>query len=245
MPGRVDHRLRGSRSGWGARGIPPSWQSEVAHHERIRSLAFSLFDLASGSTAAGATSGANPPPVVGADSASLPPRWEHEDLVHAWWVQPGRVLAGEYPGHTEQPRAFEKLNVLVNRGVRTFVDLTTPANHLEPYQRLVEQIATNRNRELTILSHRIPDMSVTTHDHYDRIVADLRTASERGVAYVHCWGGIGRTGTVVGCLLADHGMAAGDVFTTIDTLRAGSSKEHMAAPQAEAQLEVIRERSTG
>ena len=165
--------------------------------------------------------------------------------MHAWWVQPGRVLAGEYPGHTEQPSAFEKLSVLVDRGVRTFVDLTTPADRLEPYNHLVEQIAANRNLQLKVLTHRIPDMSVTTHDHYDRIVADLHTASERGVAYVHCWGGIGRTGTVVGCLLADHGMAADDVFTTIDTLRAGSSKDHMAAPQAETQRQIIRERSTG
>ncbi len=22
------------------------------------------------------------------------PSWEHDDLIHAWWVIPGRVLAG-------------------------------------------------------------------------------------------------------------------------------------------------------
>jgi hypothetical protein len=25
-------------------------------------------------------------------------RWEHDEVLHAWWVEPGRLLAGEYPG---------------------------------------------------------------------------------------------------------------------------------------------------
>ena len=27
-----------------------------------------------------------------------------------------------------------------------------------------------------------------------------------GTVYVHCWGGVGRTGTVVGCWLVRHGI---------------------------------------
>lgn len=26
------------------------------------------------------------------------PTWPHDQLIHAWWVMPGRLLAGEYPG---------------------------------------------------------------------------------------------------------------------------------------------------
>ena len=25
-------------------------------------------------------------------------RWPHDETLHAWWVEPGRLLAGEYPG---------------------------------------------------------------------------------------------------------------------------------------------------
>src|SRR6476661_8703202 len=55
----------------------------------------------------------------------------------------------------------------------------------------------------------IPDVSVpseplmrATLDHID---AEL--AANRGV-YVHCFGGIGRTGTVIGCWLLRHGLAS-------------------------------------
>jgi protein-tyrosine phosphatase len=38
--------------------------------------------------------------------------------------------------------------------------------------------------------------------------------------YVHCWGGVGRTGTVIGCWLLRHGLAEpGDVLKVLMELR--------------------------
>ena len=40
-----------------------------------------------------------------------------------------------------------------------------------------------------------------------RILDDVDEAiAGGGLTYVHCWGGIGRTGTVVGCWLVRHGL---------------------------------------
>ena len=50
-------------------------------------------------------------------------------------------------------------------------------------------------------------------DDVDAALADGRTV------YVHCWGGIGRTGTVVGCWLMRHGLDEGDPIRRIATLR--------------------------
>ena len=33
--------------------------------------------------------------------------------------------------------------------------------------------------------------------------------------YVHCWAGVGRTGTVVGCLLREQGFAADEALALI------------------------------
>jgi protein-tyrosine phosphatase len=44
------------------------------------------------------------------------------------------------------------------------------------------------------------------------ILDTIDSAMQRKLAtYVHCWGGLGRTGTVVGCYVARHGIASGDV----------------------------------
>jgi len=44
-----------------------------------------------------------------------------------------------------------------------------------------------------------------------RILDQIDRGMEQNPAvYLHCWGGRGRTGTVVGCYLARHGMAVGE-----------------------------------
>ena len=56
----------------------------------------------------------------------------------------------------------------------------------------------------------IEDLSVPTLADMERILGaiDDELAAGRAV-YLHCWGGIGRTGTVVGCYLVRQGLTAG------------------------------------
>ena len=51
--------------------------------------------------------------------------WPHDDLLHAWWVEPGRLLAGEYPGALAPEKAARKLQLLFDAGIGSIVDLTT------------------------------------------------------------------------------------------------------------------------
>src|SRR3712207_6971239 len=50
----------------------------------------------------------------------------------------------------------------------------------------------------------------------------LFRSAEGGLPYVHCWGGIGRTGTVVGCYLVEHGMDGEQAIAAIAEWRAGT-----------------------
>ncbi len=64
----------------------------------------------------------------------------------------------------------------------------------------------------------IKDMSVPTIKLMMAILnfIDL-SLSENKIVYVHCWGGVGSTGTVVGCYLIWHGLAdKNNVFDKID-----------------------------
>ena len=64
--------------------------------------------------------------------------------------------------------------------------------------------------------------------------------AERPV-YVHCWGGKGRTGTVVGCYLARHAFASGErVLEMIRELRASVPGGGYDSPETERQREMVR-----
>ena len=58
--------------------------------------------------------------------------------------------------------------------------------------------------------------------------------------YVHCLGGLGRTGTVVGCYLARHGYAAGaSVLEAIRVLRKNTATGNLSSPETDQQIELV------
>jgi predicted protein tyrosine phosphatase len=168
--------------------------------------------------------------------------WAHDEFVHGYWVEPGRILAGEYPGHLDESRAARKLDLLLDHGIRIFVDLTHPVDGMAPYEPLLAQAAEARGLDLRRIHHPIPDMGVLDHTDYDAVVTTVREATTMGGVYVHCWGGIGRTATVVGCLLVDAGLGPHEALARIDELRSVTQKRATAAPQTRAQVDVILQR---
>ena len=121
---------------------------------------------------------------------------------NTYWVVAGRFLAGEYPGARDPAKAREKIGAFLQAGITTFIDLTE-AYELAPYEPWLAGTA--------VECHRFPirDASVpaAARDMREILAAiDRALAAGRNV-YVHCWGGIGRTGTVVACWLQNHGRS--------------------------------------
>ena len=56
---------------------------------------------------------------------------------------------------------------------------------------------------------------------------------------MHCWGGVGRTGTVVGCWLVRHGLDGGDPIAAIAQLRASIAGER-PSPETPGQAALVR-----
>ena len=52
--------------------------------------------------------------------------------------------------------------------------------------------------------------------------------------YVHCWGGTGRTGTVIGCWLVEQGRAK-DPIEALKSLRANCGKSSRRSPDTDDQ----------
>jgi protein-tyrosine phosphatase len=61
--------------------------------------------------------------------------------------------------------------------------------------------------------------------------------------YVHCWGGKGRTATVIGCHLIDGGLDYDATLAELRRLRAGTKKAGEAVLETAAQHEVLRDRA--
>lgn len=150
----------------------------------------------------------------------------------SYWVAPGELLAGKYPGTTDLVGP-SRLEALLAAGVTLFLDLTE-AHELDPYAFLLDG-------EVRHVRMPIPDMGVTTHEQMRRTL-DLidRERARRGTTYVHCWGGAGRTGTVVGCWLVRHGLDGEAALARIATLRADTPALWLDSPQTAEQRAMVR-----
>jgi Dual specificity phosphatase, catalytic domain len=120
-------------------------------------------------------------------------------LPNTYWVIPGRLLAGEYPGGADDTQARQRLARLHEAGVDSFVDLTEDGE-LRPYRHLLPKHADYLRS--AIVDTSVPNNVAQTQE----LLAAIRSAlaRERRV-YVHCRAGIGRTGLVMGCYLAEEG----------------------------------------
>jgi hypothetical protein len=129
----------------------------------------------------------------------------------SYWVAE-QLAAGEYPGATTEAGARAKVARFESAGITLFVDLTHPTDELESYE---PYVALARRAHHAIVDNDVPttrEMAATL-DTIDSALADGQTI------YVHCWGGIGRTGLVVGCWLVRHGRTYDEAIDLIRELR--------------------------
>jgi hypothetical protein len=124
-------------------------------------------------------------------------------LYNSYWVLPGRLLAGEYPGDKSDSKAAERITAMLAAGIDRYIDLTTAADNMRPYAELLERLSDGRARRL---SFGVRDMSIPDSTRVMTVILDAidRELDAGHAVYVHCWGGVGRTGTVIGCWLRRH-----------------------------------------
>ena len=119
-------------------------------------------------------------------------------LPNSYWVIPGRLLAGEHPSSLDQAEARARLGRLRLAGLNCYIDLTEPGEQPD-YRHLLAKRA-------EYLRSPIADTGVPLHvSQTQELLAAIRAALARkhGI-YVHCRAGIGRTGLVIGCFLAEE-----------------------------------------
>jgi hypothetical protein len=160
----------------------------------------------------------------------------------SYWVRRGRLLAGEYPRDWDDHISRLKLRRLLEAGVTTFLDLTQAGEYgLEPYAHLAKDEAAALGRGVTHQRMPIRDRGTPSAEGMRHILDTIDAALAEGeTVYVHCYGGIGRTGTVVGCYLVRHGMGGKEALEEMTRLRGDTPAGWVDSPETGAQQRMVR-----
>lgn len=235
---------------YGEEGIPPDWLDRLAMREMIAMFADQLLAVSRGEEV-------QPGSIEDHDLTAEVYKAAEKNVdsvpfERSYWVIPGKLLAGAYPGNPDFEKAEEKLQKFLDAGIRCFVDLTSPQDAnlygelLVPYRHLIEKAAAGRFK---IHYRRMPitDMDVPSQDEMRDILDIVDGAVFGGVpTYVHCLGGFGRTGTVIGCWLVRHGIERGKaVIDLIRKLRRNEPQASWESPQTAGQRRFILEWKPG
>ena len=168
-------------------------------------------------------------------------------IPNSYWVRPGQLLAGEYPMDWDNYMSRQKLRHLLQAGVTFFLDLTQAGEYgLQPYTPLLVEEAAALRREVKHQRMPIRDRGTPTQEEMVHILDTIDAVLEQGeTAYVHCYGGIGRTGTVIGCYLVRHGMSGEEALAEIAHLRQVTPVDWVTSPETRAQRQMVWNWSPG
>ena len=165
----------------------------------------------------------------------------------SYWVEPGRVLAGCYPGDKDQHVAENKLKGLIEAGVSRVINLmeADEVDHrgqsFAPYEGRLHEVAQQLARKVECHRFAIVDQSVPTVAGMVEILDFLDEAvGRREAVYVHCWGGRGRTGTVVAChLRRKRGLSATAALSLLTDLTQHNERAFWPTPEMQCQREFV------
>jgi len=173
---------------------------------------------------------------MSATEAAPPP------LPNSYWVEPGRILAGEYPAVADEDATLDRLRRLLDAGIDCFIDLTEPGER-EPYESFLPGPYSSRPvvyLRLPIRDHGLPE----TPEQMQQILDELEAALDEGRRiYLHCRAGIGRTNMVAGCWFAAGGAPGDAALARLNDRWKGSARSQSwpTVPETEAQSDYVRE----
>ena len=163
-------------------------------------------------------------------------------IPETYWVLPDQFLAGEYPAlRNDEFGTRQRLTAFLHAGFDTFIDLTSEGER-PPYFSMLNKEAGYAGLEVSHRRVPFPDYHVPSHATMVATLDFIDTALAEGrKVYLHCVGGIGRTGTTVGCYLVRHGMKPKQALHHLGALYHNAAQSLLAphSPESDEQVKFI------
>lgn len=168
--------------------------------------------------------------------ASLPSTPQGLPLGNYYWVLPAKVLAGEHPAAASPEATRARLASLLAAGVSCFIDLTEPEEYTDYAPQLPPAVTYHRK---PIRDHGIPGTAAVMAEILECVREALR---QDRLVYLHCRAGIGRTGLVAGCLLAEAGRTGEEALEELNRLwlQSERSRRWPSVPETDEQVAYVR-----
>ncbi|HRP35052.1 MAG TPA: protein-tyrosine phosphatase family protein [Gammaproteobacteria bacterium] len=164
-------------------------------------------------------------------------------ISECYWVESGRLLAGEHPGHWDESVVRRRIVGLLDAGIRVFIDLSARADGVYPYHEQLNKICRDRGAVSEYLWRPLPEFEVPEHpDDVAHILRVIKTAIDSGDrVYLHCNDGVGRTGMVAGCWLVERGFDPEDALDELARRFAAmnKSRHYRCTPSSGLQAEWV------
>ncbi|MBR4119254.1 MAG: dual specificity protein phosphatase family protein [Bacteroidales bacterium] len=150
------------------------------------------------------------------------------------------IWAGEYPVRNwDRDLKIKQLKFLTDFGINSFLDLTTEGE-MPPYSTCLNNDIIRYS--LPIVNRGIPK-SVESVVEIFRTIEDLLIRKPETKLYIHCVGGVGRTGTIVSCYFVyfKH-MNANDALAEMQRRYLTHQRSRwISAPETELQVQFVND----
>ena len=105
---------------------------------------------------------------------------------------------------------------------------------------MLRQLAEEKQIDVAYNRFSIKDHDVPATTLMRDVLRTIREIAAGRPVYFHCWGGVGRTGTVAGCWLIEDGYSCDATLSRIEELRQGTLDYYTTSPETDVQVAFVR-----